>query len=125
MKTFKDNENNLYAFEEDGSQDHLIADGMTPVTEQEAEIIRQQAVSTVPYSVTRFQALAALHLGGFLEGVETLMADPSTNALARLAWRNAQEFRRDSPTILALANGIGLDVKELDDLFRLAATIDA
>lgn len=40
MKLFKDQKNNLYGFELDGSQDHLVTDDMTPITEQEADEIR-------------------------------------------------------------------------------------
>lgn len=76
-------------------------------------------------SVTRFQALAALHLAGLLPQVEALMDDPETDPLARLAWTNAQEFRRQSPTVLGMAAALGLGAEQLDDLFTAAAGIDA
>jgi len=38
MKLFKDTENNVFAYELDGSQDHLI-DGKTPITQEEADAI--------------------------------------------------------------------------------------
>ena len=40
MKLFKDLDNNIYAYELDGSQDHLI-DGKISITEAEANVIRQ------------------------------------------------------------------------------------
>ena len=40
MKLFKDSDNNIHAYELDGSQDHLI-DGKTSITEAEADVIRQ------------------------------------------------------------------------------------
>lgn len=46
MKLFKDTENNVFAYEEDGSQDDLIGD-KTPITQAEAAAIsaaKQQAV---------------------------------------------------------------------------------
>lgn len=45
MKLFKDAENNVFAYEEDGSQDDLIG-GKTPITQAEATAInaaKQQA----------------------------------------------------------------------------------
>lgn len=79
----------------------------------------------VPQVVSRFQARAVLHLAGLLEQVELIMADPETDMLAKLAWSDAQEFRRDSPTLLALSATLGLTDAQLDDLFIQAATIEA
>jgi len=38
MKLFKDNKGNVFAYELDGSQDHLIGD-KTAITQEEAETI--------------------------------------------------------------------------------------
>ena len=81
--------------------------------------------SSVPQTVTRFQARAALHLAGLLSSVEALMSDPQTDMLAKLAWQDAQEFRRTSPTVLAMATALGLDEAALDALFTSAAGIAA
>jgi len=47
MKTYKDTNNNLWAYEEDGSQDHLIPTDFILITEDEANVIRaeQQALT--------------------------------------------------------------------------------
>lgn len=79
----------------------------------------------VPQSVSRFQARAALHLAGLLDQVEVLMVDPSTPTLARLAWSDAQEFKRSSLTIASMAQALGLGDADVDALFISAATIDA
>lgn len=78
-----------------------------------------------PQVVSRFQARAALHLAGLLTAVEALMADPATDMLARLAWTDAQEFRRTSPTLLAMASALSLTDEQLDQLFVTAAGIEA
>lgn len=78
-----------------------------------------------PQVVSRFQARAALHLAGLLDQVEALMADPATDTLARLAWTDAQEFRRTSPTLLAMSSALSLTDAQLDQLFITAAGIDA
>lgn len=73
---------------------------------------------------SRFQAKAALYQAGLLVAVVNALAK-SENFLHRLAWDEAQEFRRDSPTIAHLAAEIGLDPLSIDELFRLAMTIRA
>jgi len=72
---------------------------------------------------SRFQAKAALLQAGLLSQVETLMA--GADPIAQLAWAEAVEFRRNSPTIAALAAGAGLSETQVDDLFRAAMTITA
>jgi tRNA A37 threonylcarbamoyltransferase TsaD len=40
MKYYKDAENNVYAYESDGSQDAYIKPGLTSITEEEADALR-------------------------------------------------------------------------------------
>lgn len=94
----------------------------TPRSAEEIEALRR---ARVPQTVTRFQARAALHLAGHLEAVETLMANPEAPVMARLAWTDAQEFRRTSPTVLAMSQALGLTDDQLDELFTAAAQIEA
>lgn len=79
----------------------------------------------VPQSVSRFQARAALHLAGLLDQIEATMTDPETDPLARLAWHDARDFHRDSPTVAAMAAALGLSDAQLDELFITAAGIHA
>ena len=76
-----------------------IAKALGTPAERAAETQRQRRADLV---ISPFQARAALAQAGLLEAVEALMDDPATPALARLAWQHAQEFRRNSPTLLAL-----------------------
>lgn len=80
---------------------------------------------SVPESVSRFQARAALHLAGLLESVEAVMQNPETDMLAKLAWQDAQSFERQSPTVQALAEALSLSAEQLDELFSTAAGIKA
>jgi len=82
-------------------------------------IIAERAAMTV----SRFQALAALLNAGLLSQVNAALAD--AGPLAQLAWAEATEFRRNSPTIAGLAVGLGLNDTQVDDLFRAAALITA
>lgn len=84
-----------------------------------------RAESPVPASVSRFQARAALYQAGLLDDVEALMLSPAADPISRLAWMDATEFKRASPTILSLMPTLGLTDSQLDDMFRFAATIDA
>lgn len=74
----------------------------------------------VPQVVSRFQARAALHQSGRLAEVEAAIAE--SDVITQMAWQDAQEFRRNSPTILALGEQLDLD---LDALFIAAAQIQA
>ncbi len=48
MKTYKDLNNNLFAYEEDGSQDYLIPTDFVLITESEAESIRLAKQELLP-----------------------------------------------------------------------------
>jgi len=78
----------------------------------------------VPEEVTRFQARAALHLSGFLPSVEAAMASDQTPILTRLAWSDVLTFKRHSPAVVGMAQTFGWSDSEVDDLFRLAQTIE-
>lgn len=82
-------------------------------------LIAERAAMTV----SRFQAMAALLNAGLLSQVNAALAD--AGPLAQLAWAEATEFRRNSPTIAGLSAGLGLTDTQVDDLFRAAALINA
>jgi hypothetical protein len=63
MKLFKDNQDNVFAYEIDGSQDYLIGD-KTPITQEEADVIIQanQASMPQPTPLTPSEKLASVGL---------------------------------------------------------------
>lgn len=79
----------------------------------------------VPQLVSRFQGRAALLNAGLLDQVETIVADPATDRMVKLAWQDATEFQRDSATLSFLAEQLGLTSDDVDDLFRQAVQIVA
>ena len=85
----------------------------------------ESGAPAVPSAVSKFQAKAALFNAGLLDAVESIMSDPATPTLAKLAWSDAQEFLRDSPTVMMLAQALELTDDALNDLFRSAAEIKA
>lgn len=74
--------------------------------------------------VSRFQARAALRQAGLFEGAEAAIA-ASGDPILQEAWVSATEYRRPSPSILAMSAALGLTDKQVDDLFRTAAQIEA
>jgi len=79
----------------------------------------------IPSTVTRFQALAVLAAGGYLDTVRTYINTLDQNNVQRLAWENATDWERTSPTLNALATMLGLTDTEVDDLFVAAAQVSA
>lgn len=125
MSYFKSPDDKLHDIDPDFA--FMLPVGSVPISDQEAQEIidAMQSVSNVPPAVTRFQARAALHLAGLLDQVELLMSQESTPALAKLAWTDAQEFKRASPTVATMSAALGLSEEEVDQLFIVAAGIDA
>lgn len=79
----------------------------------------------VPPSVTRFQALAVLSAGGYLPTIRAHIAALDEDNVQRLAWENATDWERTSPTLNALAAMLGLDDTQVDELFIAASNISA
>ena len=48
MKLYKSPDNKVYAFEADGSQDHLIWKNFVAITEEEANVIRKASMAPNP-----------------------------------------------------------------------------
>lgn len=94
------------------------------LTPQEIAALPGPQPAPVPQVVSRFQAKEALRRVGLLPQADAIVA-ASGNATLQNAWESANEFRRDSPGINALAPALGLDSAGLDDLFRTAAGVVA
>lgn len=71
---------------------------------------------------SRFQTRAALYVAGLLPMVEDSIA--RADPLTQMAWAEAVIFKRASPTIAKLAEGLGLDEATIDELFRSAMAIE-
>ena len=75
----------------------------------------------VPQSVSPRQAKLALLQDGHLTNVEALIA--AADAATQISWNDAKEFLRTDPLVLAIGTQLGLTSGQIDDLFRLAATL--
>lgn len=112
----------------DGDRYRLVSEGeaiefltQTEIDAEEAEAaLTAERASMV---VSRFQARAALLENDLLASAESAIAN--SDAMTQLVWADAQEFRRNSPTVAAIASILSLSDEQLDDLFRQAKTIEA
>lgn len=96
-----------------------IAPAPEPDSEAELQEWREH------FSVSAFQAKAALTIAGYMPEITAIMDDPQTDPMIVLAWQPAQTFERSSPNINELAELLEITPEQLDDLFRYAATIRA
>lgn len=74
----------------------------------------------VPASVTPLQAMNAIEKAGLAAALEAVFA---ANPRARQMFALATEVRRSSPIVAGLAQAAEKTEAEIDDLFRLAATL--
>jgi hypothetical protein len=77
----------------------------------------------VPSRITRRQGRLALLDADMLDAVEALMADPATPRAVRITYEDATEWWRSDPMIASFAASLALTDEQVDDLFRLAATL--
>lgn len=97
------------------------------VANKDAEIARLNAridaLTTLPtvLTVSRMQAILALHDAGLLDDIQAIMEQ--ADARTKLAWETATEFSKNSPTIAALWQAMGKTEEELDMLFNAAKSI--
>lgn len=102
--------------------------GWVELTEAETEAHLNTPPAPMPaaQSVSRSQGKMALLQAGLLQQVEAFIGtidDVELQAMARIAFTDAGTWERSSPTLNALAYGLGLDDLALDALFIAAAEV--
>lgn len=121
MKYLKHTDGRVFAFELDGSQDHLITADMRTMSQAEVAAHLTPPPPVVPASVTMRQARLALLSVGKLAQVNAAIEaipDATQRAAAEIEWEYAQTVDRDSPFVQMLGTALALD---LDAMFTLAA----
>lgn len=86
---------------------------------------KQALPPPVPGVVTMRQARLALLSAGLLTQVDDVvqtMKDAAGDA-ARIEWEYAGTVDRQWPLVVALGTSLGITDEQIDDLFRLAATL--
>ncbi len=117
-----------YAIKKDGTAWRAVDSKSNCTTDENYTDIQPPLILPNPRElmiVSSFQAKAALARSGDYNNVLTIMAKPETPLETKLAWDNAQYFRRLSATVLTLGAALGKTDTQLDDLFTLASTIEA
>lgn len=122
----------IYAFKDDrdGYYQVDILEGETfpewtsKLTPCEAQVAAPHTAQ-VPASVTMRQARLALLQAGLLTQVNTAIAGMPGAAgdAARIAWEFAGDVQRSDALLAQLTGALGFSDAQLDDLFRLAATL--
>lgn len=72
MKLFKDANNEIFAYELDGSQDHLIG-SKTEITQEEADAIYQEKQAAMPLPVVLTPAEKLASIGMTVEDLKALL----------------------------------------------------
>lgn len=138
MRNFYRKGEDLYEFESDGSQDHLITDEFVLLTEEEVERHlypqrflpdydpeRERLSMFIP--LTRRQFMRALVLQGYdLDLIETqikLIEDKPTRQLALIDWKESTEFRRLDDTPIMMSSLLGLTPEQVDALWEFGLTL--
>lgn len=127
------------AIEYDGVTEYTPPSGFTLMDEAAFATWREAnpapaELPPVPFAVGPFQIRAALILSGvaadeaaldaaIVAAVDAAVTNPAQNAIAKLAWKHASEFRRTSDFVLATQAALQMTSEQVDDLFRLAATL--
>jgi hypothetical protein len=126
VKTYQylDADNSVVAvFDEDGiSRMSMLASALPEGAVIDAYI---PPPPPIPATVTRFQALATLAAGGWLDTVHVYIDALPRSNVQRLAFENATDWERTSPTVNAIAAMLGLSDAQVDDLFIAASQVSA
>ena len=121
--TFMDPEGRVVARQIAGGRVESMLASILP---QNTEVLPYVALPPlVPQTVSRFQGRAALLQAGYLDAIESYMANPATPRLTKIAWEDAQDWERNSPTVLAMLQLLGLSSAQGDQLFITAKGIRA
>lgn len=81
--------------------------------------------ATVPQKVTMRQARLALLQGGYLTTINAAIAamPGAAGDAARIEWEFSSTVERNRPLVAAMASALNLTSAQIDDLFKLAATL--
>ena len=116
----------VFAFEEDGSQDEFIPAELVEMTADEVHAhLNPRLEVIVPASVSMMQARLAMLDAGVLDDVEHAIQSMEglEGRAARIQWEYAQFVDRDWPLVDALGGLLGWDADAVDRLFISAGAI--
>lgn len=94
---------------------------MNCATDAVAEIPFTPPTPPVPTSVAPLQMRRALRIAGYKPAADAFIATLDEEIVE--AWEYANQIDRQNQLIDMAATGLGLTSEQVDDLFRLAATL--
>jgi len=127
-KHYKALDGQVFGYEEDGTQDNLIAEavnnGWQEMTTEEARAyIESLQPKAVPQIVSKAQAVLALSRANIWPAFDEYLNSDDAPAEHKLAWANINEVHRDSQMLAEIAVVLGLTDTDIDDLFIAASQI--
>ena len=128
MKYYK-LDNQVFAFESDGSQDDYIKDDMVLMTKAEVdEHLKVEVLpleQTLPPLTRRQFKLALLHadLATQVEQAIAAITDAKTKAVLEIEYNEATEFQRLSNSMKYMRNLLSLTDDEINEIWQQALTL--
>lgn len=127
MQYYKLNEQ-VYAFEVDGSQDEYITDEMVAMTDEEVEAHLNPALSdeekrAMLRQLTRRQFKLALLENNLLDTIESAInaiEDDYTRTKMQIEYQEATEFHRLSESVIYMCNLLELTDEQVDEMWQAA-----
>jgi len=110
--THKLDGNETYTLDED----NFLVNVSQKVVEKTAEELEAEFKDTVPASLTMRQTRLALLGANLLETIETAIKNGTDEAM-KIEWEYADVVRRDWDSLNAMASGLGMSERQLDNLF--------
>jgi hypothetical protein len=96
MKLYKNEHNEVYAYELDGSQDHLIPENFIQITQEEADTLREKSYTT-PSETNKMMATLLLEKTDWVENPSVT----DTNTSPYLLNKNDFDLYRQQLRIIA------------------------
>ena len=137
MKHYKDKQNNIFAYESDGSQDDYIKPEMVLMTADEvdrhinpenyltAKQKQEQYLASLRPLTRRQFKLALLHadLTTTIEAAIANVADAKLKAVLEIEYTEATEFVRTSESVAYMCNLLELSDDEINAVWENALTL--
>ena len=124
--------NEIYAFEVDGSQDSFITEDMIPITWEDAQLIlnphdtrteeeKEADLTASLHPLTRRQFRLTLHRYNLLNTVDNsinAIEDEYLRTNMQIEYQDAGEFFRTSESVLYMIQMLGLTEKQVNDMWQ-------
>jgi hypothetical protein len=122
MRNFFKKDGRIYEFEPDGSQDHLITDGMIRLTEDEVFLhlnpVLTQAEKRLQMPFLKpAEFEIKLYQAGKYELVKDYI-DTRANLPVQIAYNRATYYNRTDPFILVIMNDLNITDDEMDAIWE-------